>query len=97
MLMQDILLDRRKVYQQLQVSIPASVSWMLTYNIQHTTLLGGIGSALVCVQKSGIPVPLHIIVDRDSLAGDQKDPEGFIETEDYVELNGEVYTLQSAV
>ncbi|KAL0037051.1 hypothetical protein WJX77_010637 [Trebouxia sp. C0004] len=56
MLMQDILLDRRKVYQQLQ--------------------------------KSGIPVPLHIIVDRDSLSGDQKDPEGFVETEDYVELNG---------
>ena len=39
-------------------------------------------------QKSGIPVPLHIIVDRDSLSGDQKDPEGFVETEDYVELNG---------
>ncbi|KAL3145933.1 hypothetical protein ABBQ38_015296 [Trebouxia sp. C0009 RCD-2024] len=56
MLMQDILLDRRKVYQQLQ--------------------------------KSGIPVPLHIIVDRDSLAKDEKDPPGFIETEDFVELNG---------
>ena len=39
-------------------------------------------------QKSGIPVPLHIIVDRDSLSGDQKDPEGFVETEDYVELSG---------
>ncbi len=43
---------------------------------------------LVFPQKSGIPVPLHIIVDRDSLSGDQKDPEGFVETEDYVELNG---------
>lgn len=43
---------------------------------------------VVSSQKSGIPVPLHIIVDRDSLSGDQKDPEGFVETEDYVELNG---------
>lgn len=40
------------------------------------------------MQKSGIPVPLHIIVDRDSLTGNEKDPAGFVETEDYVELNG---------
>lgn len=40
------------------------------------------------MQKSGIPVPLHIIVDRDSLKGDEKDPAGFVETEDFVELNG---------
>lgn len=33
-------------------------------------------------------MPLHIIVDRDSLAKDEKDPPGFIETEDFVELNG---------
>lgn len=44
--------------------------------------------AFLHLQKSGIPVPLHIIVDRDSLSGDDKDPAGFVETEDYVELNG---------
>lgn len=42
-----------------------------------------------CLQKSGIPVPLHIIVDRDNLPEGQADPTGFVETEDYVELNGE--------
>ena len=51
--------------------------------IQSATEIDAVSS-----QKSGIPVPLHIIVDRDSLSGDQKDPEGFVETEDYVELNG---------
>ena len=40
------------------------------------------------LQSSGIPVPHHIVVDRDRLPEDQDDPEGFIETEDYVELNG---------
>ena len=34
-----------------------------------------------------IPVPNHIIVERDSLPEGQ-DPEGFIEEEDFVELNG---------
>lgn len=44
---------------------------------------------LACMlQESGIPVPHHIIVDRDGLAEGQ-DPEGFGETEDYVELHGE--------
>ncbi|KAL6771291.1 VIP1 [Auxenochlorella protothecoides x Auxenochlorella symbiontica] len=38
--------------------------------------------------ESGIPVPRHIIVDRDHLESGQ-DPEGFVETEDYVELKGE--------
>jgi hypothetical protein len=51
--------------------------------VHSATEIDGVSS-----QKSGIPVPLHIIVDRDSLSGDQKDPEGFVETEDYVELNG---------
>lgn len=41
------------------------------------------------LQRSGIPVPLHIIVDRDNLPEGQADPTGFIETEDYVELNGQ--------
>lgn len=34
-----------------------------------------------------IPVPNHIIVERDNLPEGQ-DPEGFIEEEDFVELNG---------
>lgn len=38
--------------------------------------------------ESGIPAPVHIIVDRDTLPPDQQDPPGFEETEDYVELNG---------
>lgn len=42
------------------------------------------------LQKSGIPVPLHIIVDRDNLPDGQADPTGFVETEDYVELNGKL-------
>ena len=39
------------------------------------------------LQGSGIPVPTHIKVNRDGLQPDQ-DPPGFVETEDYVELNG---------
>lgn len=35
-----------------------------------------------------IPVPTHIIVERDNLPEGQQDPEGFIEEEDFVELNG---------
>eukprot|EP00884_Botryococcus_braunii_P003822 jgi/Botrbrau1/13440/Bobra.0082s0044.1 len=54
--MQDLLLDRRKVYQQLQ--------------------------------DNGILTPAHIIVSRDNLPPGQLDPEGFVETEDYVEMNG---------
>jgi hypothetical protein len=38
--------------------------------------------------ESGIPCPYHIIVDRDHLAEGETDPAGFIEHEDYVELNG---------
>ena len=41
------------------------------------------------MQASGIPVPHHIVVRRENLPEGQQDPEGFIETEDYVELNGE--------
>jgi hypothetical protein len=37
------------------------------------------------VQDSGIPVPNHIIVNRDEGG---RDPPGFEETEDYVSLNG---------
>ncbi|KAK9821974.1 hypothetical protein WJX81_008214 [Elliptochloris bilobata] len=55
MAMQDVLLDRRRVYQKLQ--------------------------------ESGIPVPHHIAVNRDDL-GPGQDPPGFVETEDYVELDG---------
>lgn len=39
----------------------------------------------VQVQESGIPVPNHIIVNRDESGND---PPGFEETEDYVSLNG---------
>ena len=39
-------------------------------------------------QESGIPMPHHIAVNRDGLEPGQ-DPPGFVETEDYVELNGE--------
>ena len=53
---QDILLDRRRVYQRLT--------------------------------EAGIPVPHHIVVDRDRLGEGQTDPEGFVEGEDFVELNG---------
>lgn len=37
---------------------------------------------------SGIPVPTHIIVDREDLSQGQTDPEGFVETEDFVEFGG---------
>ncbi|KAI3438574.1 hypothetical protein D9Q98_001000 [Chlorella vulgaris] len=40
------------------------------------------------LMDSGIPVPQHIIVDRDNLPAGQTDPEGFVEHEDYVELKG---------
>ena len=39
------------------------------------------------LQGSGIPVPTHIKVNRDGLQPDE-DPPGFVETEDYVELDG---------
>ncbi|CAK0787238.1 hypothetical protein CVIRNUC_010454 [Coccomyxa viridis] len=55
MVMQDVLLDRRRVYAKLK--------------------------------ESGIPVPNHICVNRDDLPEGQ-DPEGFVETEDYVEVDG---------
>jgi len=38
--------------------------------------------------ESGIPCPYHIIVDRDNLPEGETDPPGFVEHEDYVELNG---------
>ena len=41
------------------------------------------------LQESGIPVPTHIIIDRDGLAPNEN-PEGFVETEDYVEFQGEL-------
>ena len=40
------------------------------------------------LQESGIPVPTHIIVDREGLPAGQQDPEGFKEDEDFVELGG---------
>ena len=45
------------------------------------------------MQSSGIPVPNHIVVDRDKLPEGQDDPEGFMETEDYVELDGSFIIL----
>ncbi len=41
----------------------------------------------MALQESGIPVPHHICVNRDKLPEGQ-DPEGFLETEDYVEMDG---------
>jgi inositol hexakisphosphate/diphosphoinositol-pentakisphosphate kinase len=38
--------------------------------------------------EHGIPVPKHIIIDRDTLPPGVEDPPGFIEHEDYVELDG---------
>lgn len=38
-------------------------------------------------QDNRIPVPSHIIINRDGLP-EGKDPEGFVETEDYVEFDG---------
>lgn len=40
------------------------------------------------MQDNGIPVPHHIIVDREGLPPGTTDPPGFIEEEDFVELNG---------
>jgi len=40
------------------------------------------------LKENSIPVPNHIIVSRDSLTQGETDPPGFIETEDYVELDG---------
>ena len=40
------------------------------------------------MQEAGIPVPYHIIVDRDTLEEGQEDPPGFKEAEDFVELDG---------
>lgn len=37
--------------------------------------------------SAGIPVPTHVIIDRDGLAPGE-DPPGFVETEDYVEVGG---------
>ncbi|KIY96139.1 inositolhexakisphosphate/diphosphoinositol-pentakisphosphatekinase, partial [Monoraphidium neglectum] len=54
--MQDMLLDRRRVYKLLQ--------------------------------DSSIPVPTHIVVSRDRLPPGEADPPGFLEGEDYVELDG---------
>ena len=64
-------------------------SWALFQSIALKDMKGACQ-----MQKSGIPVPLHIIVDRDSLSGDEKDPAGFVETEDYVELNGMATSYQ---
>ena len=36
---------------------------------------------------AGIPVPTHVVIDRDGLAAGA-DPDGFVETEDYVEVRG---------
>ncbi|KAI8107858.1 hypothetical protein M9435_002885 [Picochlorum sp. BPE23] len=38
--------------------------------------------------EAGIPVPYHIIVDRDDLPEGRNDPESFVEGEDFVELDG---------
>ena len=40
-------------------------------------------------QESGIPMPHHICVNREGLP-EGADPEGFVETEDYVEVDGEL-------
>jgi inositol hexakisphosphate/diphosphoinositol-pentakisphosphate kinase len=39
------------------------------------------------LQENGIAVPMHIVVNRDGLEAGE-DPVGFIEEEDYVELDG---------
>ena len=53
----------------------------------------GVVIEVLSLQESGIPVPNHICVNRDDLAEGQ-DPEGFVETEDYVEVNGELLWAQ---
>jgi hypothetical protein len=40
------------------------------------------------LRAAGIPVPTHVIVDRDSLPEGVADPPGFVEHEDYVEMDG---------
>ena len=52
----------------------------------------GVATRILSLQESGIPVPNHICVNRDDLAEGQ-DPEGFVETEDYVEVDGERWWL----
>lgn len=42
----------------------------------------------VTQQDSSIPVPRHIVVNRDSAADHAADPPGFVEGEDYVEMDG---------
>ncbi|KAG2442512.1 hypothetical protein HXX76_002598 [Chlamydomonas incerta] len=39
--------------------------------------------------EKNIPVPTHIIVEREGLPEGVTDPPGFVEDEDYVELNGQ--------
>ncbi|KAG2489657.1 hypothetical protein HYH03_011935 [Edaphochlamys debaryana] len=39
--------------------------------------------------EKNIPVPTHIIVEREGLSSGFTDPPGFVEDEDYVELNGQ--------
>lgn len=40
------------------------------------------------LRAAGIPVPTHVIVDRDNLPDGVADPPGFVEHEDYVEMDG---------
>ena len=40
------------------------------------------------LQDNGIPVPTHIVVNRDDLPEGSTDPPGFVEDHDYVEMNG---------
>lgn len=54
-------------------------------------LAEALSETLLASQESGIPVPHHICVNRDGLPEGQ-DPEGFIETEDYVEVDGEQFS-----
>ena len=51
-------------------------------------MLSQLSSRQPLLQESGIPVPNHIIVDREGLPSGQQDPEGFKEDEDFVELGG---------
>ncbi|CAK4608791.1 unnamed protein product [Aphanomyces euteiches] len=40
------------------------------------------------LEEHDIPTPRHIFVNRDGYNGDAEDPEGFVEGEDFVEMNG---------
>jgi inositol hexakisphosphate/diphosphoinositol-pentakisphosphate kinase len=40
------------------------------------------------LQENGVPVPVHMVVNRDGWEGETSEPE-LIENEDYVELNGQ--------